>query len=59
MKKLLGIREASDLLGVSRHTIEKWKKKGKIPFYRLGRRCLFSEGALEEWLKEHEAVVKE
>jgi len=59
MEKLIDVKGANDLLGVYRHTLEKWKKKGTVPFIRLGRRCLFSVSALDSWVEQHRVEVRE
>jgi len=38
---LLKVDEVAEYLGVSKVTIHTWKRKGKIPFHRLGRKVYF------------------
>ncbi len=40
---LVKIDEICNLLQVSRVTIHKWKKDGRIPFYRLSNRIFFKK----------------
>ena len=37
----LTIKEVSTLIGVSQVTLHKWKKQGKLKFYRFGSRIRF------------------
>ncbi len=41
--KLLTIEEAAALLQVSLSSIYAYKKQGKLPFHRMGRRIFFKE----------------
>ena len=49
--KLLSIDEVSDLLKVSKVTIHKWKRKGILPYCRMGRRIYFKESEIFNSLK--------
>ncbi len=45
-------RQAAELIGMSRRTLEKWRGEGTgPPFLKLGRRVLYSVADLEEWLR--------
>ena len=49
---LIGTNEAAKLLGLSPHTLAKWRITGKgPPFHSLGRRCLYSPDILVRWSK--------
>lgn len=41
---LMDSRELSDFLDVSKVTIHKWRKQGRIPFIRIGTRIRFQKG---------------
>lgn len=43
----LGIAAAARTLGLSPHTLRAWVRARRIPFYRCGRRILFSRADLE------------
>jgi len=43
---LLKIDAIADYLGVSKVTIHSWKKQGKIPFHRMGRRVYFKKSEI-------------
>jgi len=50
MKALLTIEEASELTKLSVKTLYTYAEKETIPHIKLGRRVLFSEDKLEEWV---------
>ena len=47
----LGVRESGALLGISSFTVRSWVRLRKIPFYRCGRRIVFSRTDLERFLE--------
>jgi excisionase family DNA binding protein len=51
-KQLLGTKEASELLGISRSTLYEWIIQKKIPHIKVGRLVKFKREDLEDWLKE-------
>ena len=49
-KWLLSTDEAAEFLGLSPHTLSKWRVTGMgPPFQALGRRCLYDPEALRRW----------
>jgi hypothetical protein len=49
-KWLLSTDEAAELLGLSPHTLSKWRITGMgPPFQSLGRRCLYEPETLRLW----------
>ena len=42
--------EVATLFGVSAATLARLRKKGDLPFVEIGRRYLYSEAHLLEWL---------
>ena len=44
--KLIKIDEVCSLLRVSRVTINKWKKEGKLPYHRISNRIFFKESEI-------------
>jgi excisionase family DNA binding protein len=50
MKALLTIEEAAELTKLSVKTLYTYAEKEKIPHIKLGRRVLFAEDKLEEWV---------
>lgn len=51
---LLDVREAAALLGISPGTLYHWlREEGRVPFVRLGPRCVrFRRSDLEEWISQ-------
>ena len=44
-------RQAAELIGMSKRTLEKWRVEGNgPPFLKLGRRVLYSRADLKAWL---------
>ena len=48
----IGLQCAAPLLGVSPYTLRAWVREKRIPFYRCGRRVVFSRRDLEEFLSQ-------
>lgn len=51
MENLLNVAEAAERLGISRHTLNGWVSKRKVPFVKLGRRTLFNPADLDRMIK--------
>ncbi len=51
---LMNVREAAAFLRVSTPTIYRLRKSGKIPFFKIGARVLFSRERLYEYLNQNE-----
>jgi|CXWL01.1.fsa_nt_gi excisionase family DNA binding protein len=49
--KCLGLDEAATRLAVQPSTLRRWARDLKIESVRLGRRVVFRESALEEFIK--------
>lgn len=49
----LNVLGAAPILGVSPFTVRAWVRERRIPFYRCGRRLVFSRKELEAWLAAH------
>ena len=47
----LSLLQAAPVLGVSPYTIRSWVRERRIPFFRCGRRLVFSRAELESWLQ--------
>lgn len=50
-KRALSITEAAEMLGVSRPTLYKMIKEGKIPALRLRRRIVIPIDEFNEWVR--------
>lgn len=51
VEQLLKIDDVCALLNVSKVTIHKWKKEGKIPYHRISNRIFFKESEILESLE--------
>lgn len=58
----VALLEAAGVLGVSPFTVRAWVRERRVPFYRVGRRIVFSRAELADFLAaarvpaRHEAV---
>ena len=50
-REVMGIREASEYLGVSRETLYKYVYEEKIPGFKLGNRWKFKKTVLDRWME--------
>ena len=50
-RRLLSIREASEALGLSRHTLYSWVCQRRIPYVKAGRRTMFDTRDLDKWIE--------
>jgi excisionase family DNA binding protein len=51
--RYLGIKEAAKFLNLSVQTIYRFTSKGKIPFLKKGKKLLFLESELNDWLNSN------
>ncbi len=52
-KQYLSVKELSQYVGISVHTIYLWIQLKKIPYYKInGKIVKFNLPEIEEWLKE-------
>ncbi|MCL5421036.1 MAG: helix-turn-helix domain-containing protein [Nitrospirae bacterium] len=49
--KILTIEELSDYLKISKSTLYKLVREGKVPSQKIGRHWRFHKDAIESWLK--------
>ncbi len=52
IREVMGIREASDYLGVSRETLYKYVMGETIPAFKLGNRWKFKKTVLDRWMEK-------
>ena len=52
--KLLTMQEACEAFGISKTTLGDWKKRGLVPFVRLGRRVYFERERVLEAGRAHQ-----
>ena len=48
---LLSKRQVAAALNVTVRTISKWQKRGDLPFIKIGGRCLYPWGAVQDKLR--------
>lgn len=53
MQRLLSVREASNYMGLSSHTLYTMVSQRRIPYVKVGRLTKFDVGLLDAWLKQH------
>lgn len=49
----IDITSAASYLNITQSTIRRWTKEHKIPFYQIGRQCLFNKFELDNFIKSH------
>jgi len=57
-KRLLNIKELSEYLNVSVHTIYSWVSRKKIPFSKLNGVVRFRLDSIQEWTKQNQLNPK-
>ena len=50
LPEILDSHEMSDIFGISRATLARWRERG-LPYIRIGIKCYFIEASVFEWLK--------
>lgn len=51
-KRFLTDRQLSENLNISRRTLQDYRDKGRIPYYRLDGKILYEEGDIDQFLSE-------
>jgi len=54
---LLSLREAMDILGVSRATIDRWRKDKQLPHIKIGKEIWIDPAKLQAWVHLHAHVA--
>lgn len=49
-KELLNATEASEYLGISRASLNRYVRQGLIPCRQVGRKRIYSKPALDKWV---------
>ncbi|MDA2920244.1 helix-turn-helix domain-containing protein [Desulfobacterota bacterium AH_259_B03_O07] len=50
-KKLITLKEASEVYSISINTLYKWSSQGKLGKYKIGKRVYISPPEFEDWLE--------
>lgn len=58
-KELLTISEASELLMLSKSTLYQLNIRGKIPYFKKGKRVIYKRSELLDWLNQGKRMTKE
>lgn len=53
MNRLLGVKEAAELLGIKVPTLYKYVCQGTVPVVKIGSRVLFDPDRLAVWVRKH------
>jgi excisionase family DNA binding protein len=53
MKKYLNLDELSDYIKLSKSSIYKLTMGNRIPFIKTGKKLLFKQEAIDQWLEQH------
>ena len=56
-RRFIGVKELSEYLGISKHTVYYWVGMRKIPYVKMGKIVKFDLREIEEWLKERKVKV--
>lgn len=53
LAKLMSVAQAAEFLGISVHTLRGFVSKRRIPYTKVGRRCLFNPASLIKFVDEN------
>lgn len=56
-KRLVGIEELSQYLGIKQNTLRSWVWQKRIPYHKLGRLVKFDLVEIDKWLLERKVEV--
>lgn len=54
---LMSLGELARYIGVSKATIYRYLKKGKLPAIKIGRLWKFRKEKIDKWLEEKESIM--
>lgn len=58
MEKLINVKELGEALGISRSTINKWRRELDLPFYKVGKAVRFKQQEVEAWLRRQNTKLE-
>lgn len=56
-KRFIGVKDLSEYLSISRHTVYYWVQIRKIPYVKMGKIVRFDLREIEAWIKERKVKV--
>ncbi|MEW9699777.1 helix-turn-helix domain-containing protein [Paenibacillus sp. SI8] len=56
---LISLHEATELLGISRSTFDRWRKLKQLPFVKIGKEILIDKTELEKWVRYHSFGIQQ
>ena len=57
-EEVLTLKQAAELLDVSQHTIHDWKRRGLLPFFKIGGRTYFKRAEIVAGLQSQQRTLK-
>ena len=51
VEKWVNLEDVAVHLSLSQDTVRTWKKEGKLPFYKAGKRYKFKISEVDEWVR--------
>ena len=58
-KRLINIKELSEMIGVKNDTLYRWVSQKRIPYVKAGRLTKFDLEAIDEWIKDSSVASKD
>lgn len=59
VKRLIGIKEASEYLGIQKSTLYAWTNQRRIDHIKVGRLLKFDLQDLDYWIDQHKVKAEE
>ena len=58
MKTWMKLSEVCTYLGLSKESLYRWTKTGKIPHHRVGKTILFDRDEIDQWVKSSQVKIE-
>jgi NitT/TauT family transport system substrate-binding protein len=56
MSNIMNTDEICQAFGISKSTLNNWRKEKGLPYIKVGRTVRYDYDAVVEWLKKHEVT---
>ena len=56
---LMDIQQLSAKLSISVGTLYNWTSQKRIPYFKIGRKVLFDERCIDEWLEKSKVEIQD